>query len=196
MDRLETAFWFHKQFWGVFGPSARGLDAYAEQQVKEFRRCEASHGLRRCAFLFERLGAAQAAAFWHCNQIIRGLYLPFLEEWRAAFPQELIVVRVEDLLDRSVETGSRLQEFLGFSGAPGFRVHGRHSSYLASHAASLNVSCCGGGRGEAEPMLDATRALLEGFYQPYNARLAEVLHDESFGRWHSQVWRGSPWRFE
>jgi hypothetical protein len=73
VDRLETAFWFHKQFWSVKGPTAHGLHTYASEQVAAFRACMRDHGARRCAFLFERLGPAQAQAFWHCNQIIRGL---------------------------------------------------------------------------------------------------------------------------
>mmetsp|Transcript_13630 Transcript_13630/g.27426 ORF Transcript_13630/g.27426 Transcript_13630/m.27426 type:complete len:83 (+) Transcript_13630:16-264(+) len=52
-------------------------------------------------------------------------------------------------------------------------------SYAAAHAASTNVSCCGGGRGPPEPMLPATRKLLSTFYQPHNQRLAKRVGDPS-----------------
>ena len=51
---------------------------------------------------------------WHCNQIIRGLYEPFVADWWAAFGAESILVgRVEDWLDRPAEASARLHTFLG-----------------------------------------------------------------------------------
>lgn len=205
VDRLETAFWFHKQFWSVYGPTASGLHAYASEQVRDFTKCSDVFGTRRCAFLFERLGPSQAQAFWHCNQIIRGLYEPFVAEWHAAFAahgkeraagrhSSLLVLRVEDMLDRPSTSRAALQEFL-------FGVHGGGGddktadaraatagpsstrSYADSHAASMNVSCCGGGRGAPEQMLQSTRDVLSGFYRPHNARLAALLGDDRFLLW-------------
>ena len=182
IDRLETAFWFHKQFWSVKTPTAAGLHAYATEQVAGFRSCQAAHGKRRCAFLFERLGAAQQAVFWHCNQLIRGLYAPFVAEWKAAFESRSLVIRVEDLLDSPQATGTRLQVFLGLVSKTAWvpAVAGR--AYTAAHAASLNVSCCGGGRGEPQPMLPATRQLLDEFYRPFNVELSAILQDPLFDR--------------
>jgi hypothetical protein len=185
VDRIETAFWFHKQFWAPKGASAAGLHAFAVEQVEEFTRCQLAHSTRRCAFLFERLGTAQAHAFWHCNQIIRGLYAPFVAEWRAAFGDALLVVRVEDVLDRPAATSARLERFLGLGArtAPARPAWHPAASYVRTHVASLNVSCCGGGRGPPEPMLEATRALLLRFYQPFNTQLAALLSDTSFKSW-------------
>ena len=187
VDRIETAFWFHKQFWGAKGATARGLNDYAIEQVREFNKCQEAHGVRRCAFLFERLGRSQAGAFWHCNQIIRGLYEPFVAEWRAAFPHELLVVRVEDLFDRFEATGARVQSFLGLSHASRFAPL-PVMSYVARHVASLNVSCCGGGRGPPEPMLAETRTLLMDFYRPFNAKLGQMLSEPAFAEWSTSGW--------
>ena len=197
VDRLETAFWFHKQFWAAKGPSAAGLHAYATEQVREFGKCALEFSARRCAFLFERLGPQQASAFWHCNQIIRGLYQPFVAEWRAAFPSddELLVLRVEELLDRPARAYAAMQRFLGLA-APSAYEPPAAQSYLRRHLASLNSSCCGGGRGPPEPMRDETRELLEGFYAPHNEALAELLRDPSVARWGGLGWRADDWRAE
>ena len=133
------------------------------------------------------------------------LYEPFVAEWHAAFAahgkeraagrhSSLLVLRVEDMLDRPSTSRAALQEFL-------FGVHGGGGddktadaraatagpsstrSYADSHAASMNVSCCGGGRGAPEQMLQSTRDVLSGFYRPHNARLAALLGDDRFLLW-------------
>ena len=202
VDRIETAYWFHKQFWQAKGPTARGLHSYAAEQVSEFSACARVHTARRCAFLFERLGKQQAAAFWHCNQIIRGLYEPFVAEWAAAFPpaadgspQTLLVLRVEDLLDAPMRAYGAISRFLGISAHSGYTPPAGQS-YRSRHLVSLNSSCCGGGRGPPEPMLLETRRLLESFYAPYNARLAELLHQPKIGEWRGVGWQLDDWRRE
>ena len=191
VDRIETAFWFHKQFWAVKGPSADGLHAYATEQVAGFRRCEAMHSSRRCAFLFERLSRDQADVFWHCNQIIRGLYHPFIAEWRAAFPSELLVLRVEDVFGEPALTSARLSRFLSLPThlAPHVSSPLLRRTYAEWHVASLNVSCCGGGRGEPEPMRSETHRLLTSFYAPFNQALAALLDDPLFEAWRAADWR-------
>ena len=67
---------------------------------------------------------------------------------------------------------------------------------MRRHLASLNSSCCGGGRGPPEPMRDETRELLEGFYAPHNEALAELLRDPSVARWGGLGWRVDDWRAE
>jgi len=56
--------------------------------------------VRRCAFLFEYLGEAESAVFFHCDQIIRGLYEPFVRDWLGAFGNRSLAIRAEDLLVR------------------------------------------------------------------------------------------------
>ena len=54
--------------------------------------------MRRCAFLFEYLGEAESDVFFHCDQIIRGLYEPFVRDWVGAFGNRSLAIRAEDLL--------------------------------------------------------------------------------------------------
>ena len=77
------------------------------EQTKAFDECGATHGSRRCAFLFELLEAKYGDIFFHCDQIIRGVYEPFMRDWHAALGDGLLVLRVEDLLDSPAQSASR-----------------------------------------------------------------------------------------
>ncbi len=78
-DRLETSFWLHPHYGAHYGRSAEGLHAYVAPHLEVFAECEAAHGTRRCAFLFENLAERYSQrSFFACDQVIRGLY------WRAA----------------------------------------------------------------------------------------------------------------
>ena len=56
VDRLETSFWLHGHYPRRYGSSPAGLHAYVKEQTGAFAACEAKHGARRCAHLFELLG--------------------------------------------------------------------------------------------------------------------------------------------
>jgi hypothetical protein len=99
IDRLETSFWAHPQYPRRYGgASSEGLHAYVVEQASAFDGCARRHGVRRCAFLFEYLGEAESDVFFHCDQIIRGLYEPFVRDWVGAFGDRSLVIRAEDLL--------------------------------------------------------------------------------------------------
>jgi len=185
VDRLENAFWFYKPFWGKFGPSAQGLDRYVRDQTAAFESCEAEHGTRRCAHRFETLGAQHEAAFWHCNQLIRGMYAPFVSDWRAAFGEAgLLVLRVEDLLDAPRRARERIFRFVGLPPSQeAFQTRDLSTSYSELHLASLNATCCGGVRAPPEAMLTTTRMHLERFYAPHNTALARMLAEPAFAEW-------------
>ena len=73
---------------------------WGRAQASAFDGCERRHGVRRCAFLFEYLGEAESDVFFHCDQIIRGLYEPFVRDWVGAFGNRSLAIRAEDLLAR------------------------------------------------------------------------------------------------
>lgn len=175
VDRLETSYWAHAHYVRRYGGSAAGLHAYIAEQTAAFGACASLHGARRCAFLFELLGKAQSDVFFHCDQILRSLYAPFVAEWHGALGDKgLLVLRVEDLLDDARRTRDAVGAFLGLGaigrgGAGG--AGGSHApptiSYAAAHAASLNASA-------AAPMRADTRTLAEAFFAPSLAELAAL----------------------
>jgi len=151
----------------------------------------------RCAFLFELLDRRYSDVFFHCDQIIRGLYHPFVEDWHAAFGSKaLLVLRVEDLIerrghltrshhpppqashpalpspptDRPAEARRSLVAFLGgaVSAAAADAAPLPPRSYAALHAESLQAA-------KAVPMRNDTRRAAEAFYRPFNLALASLL---------------------
>ena len=49
--------------------------------------------------IIEQLGPQPNDVFFHCDQLIRGMYSPFVAEWLKAMPGQLLVLRAEDLFD-------------------------------------------------------------------------------------------------
>ena len=131
------------------------------EQTKAFDECAATHGSRRCAFLFELLEPKYGDVFFHCDQVIRGVYEPFMRDWHAALADGLLVLRVEDLLDSPAQSRRRLLDFLGLPAVDGAALPAPEAPYAVLHARSLRAA-------KAEPMLAATRVLAERFYAPHN----------------------------
>ena len=116
IDRLETSFWLHTHYPNHYGKSADGLHKYVVEQTAAFDRCVAAHGARRCAFLFELIASEYSDVFFHCDQIIRGLYEPFVRDWHAALGAgSLLVLRVEALLDEPAASRAKVVRFLGLA---------------------------------------------------------------------------------
>ena len=183
VDRLETSFWCreHSHYVTHYGASADGFHKFAVEGVDGFRACERRHSTRRCALLFEMLEKEMADVFFHADQVIRGIYHPFVAEWKAAFPSTLIVIRTEDLMDDPTPTKARLFSALGLQPPDTADPLARGSeaglapskSYAEMHARSVR----GGTPNRAVPMHQHTREMLISFYHPYNARLAALLND-------------------
>jgi len=177
-DRLVTSFWLHPHYGAKYGAHAVGLDTYVVETLAAWRRCEAAHGTRRCALQFENLWNWKA--FFACDQLIRGIYSPFVEEWRAAFGEQLLVLRAEELLDAPETARSRVLRFVGLPPHPNASLltPPPSATYAALHAAS--VRSYGG-----VPAHNRTRDALDAFYAPHNARLAALLG------WPPSTWQAS-----
>lgn len=177
-ERMETSYWLHPHYPKKFGMSAEGLDEYVTEHLALFGACEKRFGTRRCAFLFENLDADLNRGFFACDQVIRGVYWPFVTEWHAAFGSSgLLAVKAEDLLDDPSRHRPRVLAFLGLPlPPPGSGVGAGPPSYAAMHAASLRSY-------SAAPMLNRTRAALDAYYAPHNRKLAAVLGWEDRKGW-------------
>ena len=135
----------------------------------------------------------------HADQVIRGIYEPFVAEWRAAFPSSLLVLRAEDLYDDKAASRAKLRAFLGIEieheieieiEPPASQSRSRSRSgdadaaaglpslsYAQQHAASLAKP---DNAHKAAPMHAHTRQKLAAFYRPHSQRLATLLQDPKF----------------
>ena len=93
----------------------------------------------------------------HASYVSRGDYARQLESWFDVFPREqILVIRSEDLYERSLETFARVARFLGLS--PDVRIP------LTAH-----------NRTSGPPLDAAIRRRLSQHFAPMNARLADLL---------------------
>lgn len=126
----------------------------------------------------------RAQVFFHCDQLIRGLYEPFVRDWHEALGAAgLLVLRVEDLLDDAAPARARLLDFLGLGGAAAGGLPPPEGSYFSLHAASLRAASAG----KAEPMRRETRERAEAFYEPHNKRLAALLGEPALAYPHGST---------
>ena len=93
----------------------------------------------------------------HASYVARGEYAPQLERWFATFPREqILVVRSEDLYERSAEALTRVANFLTINPdvTIPFTTHNRTSG---------------------PPLDPVIRRRLSNHFAPFNARLADLL---------------------
>ena len=92
--RLWISFWFYGQFPAKYGATNAGFGYYFGNQSAAFASCAAAHGTRRCALRFEAHGPEQAAVYYHCDQLIKGMYHVFMPKWTNEF-RDLLPLRAE-----------------------------------------------------------------------------------------------------
>ena len=128
---------------------------------------------RRCALRFEGYGAAEAAVYYHCDQLIKGMYAVFLPEWQAAIPSHrLLVLRTEAYLAHPLRALRKVSRLLGLPPPPPdeLRAAGRVRSTDELEGTVKR-------HGTPPP-----RALepVRRFYAPFNRALATQLGTEAF----------------
>ena len=174
--RLWVAFWSYGQYPAKYGASEEGFTYYFGNQSAAFEQCvhSESRGHRKCALRFEGYSAAEAAVYYHCDQIIKGLYAAFLPEWQAALPPErLLIVRTEDYIARPLRWLRRAVAHLGLRPMSEAEVRGAERTRKADEFGALL------GRGRAPPSSELL-APMRRFYRPWNRVLAGMLKDDSF----------------
>ena len=101
------------------------------------------------------------------------IYYAHLIKWFNVFPREQFhMMRQEDLMSDPSNAMDKVWEFLGKPHKSTFKLPSETEVYGNEWSAMDD--------GANFKMFPHTRKLLKDFYQPYNARLAELLHDEQF----------------
>lgn len=128
----------------------------------------------QCALYFESLRMADEKVFYHCDQILRGMYSTYLEIWFRYFPRDaFLILKSEEYFS---DPRGTIRRVLGFLGLPDPKDEGEWEKMEAAGPVVSNVA------GQAA-MPAATRAELLEFYRPYNEALARMLGDPSILKW-------------
>jgi hypothetical protein len=91
---------------------------------------------------------------------LRGIYVEQLKRWHEHFdPDQLLVLRSEDLFTNPVGSLRRVQGFLD----------------LPKHDIDITASMKGRNKGQSQPMASSTRRRLEDFFEPHNRKLYDYL---------------------
>ncbi|KAL1524901.1 hypothetical protein AB1Y20_019779 [Prymnesium parvum] len=110
--RMHSAFWNYVHYRNRFGASAEGESKWAAESVAAFRRCEANFTTDQCALSFESLTRENEEVFYHCDQLIKGMYHVFMPRWKQEFSR-ILALRAEQYYSSTRQVLERVIDFLG-----------------------------------------------------------------------------------
>ena len=182
-SRLWTAFWEYGQYPAKYGASHAGFGYYFGNQSASFLACVATdgRGRRRCALRFEAYGAAEAGVYYHCDQLVKGMYAAFLPEWQAALPRgHLLLMRNEDAVAHPMRTLRRVVAHLSLRPMRDDELRTARELRLTDEGERVKA---------VHGLPDvATREAVRAFYHPFNRALAAQLEDTAFLWRHVDGW--------
>jgi len=179
-DRLWSAFHYYAQFTGKYGDGPEGMSAYLEEQGAHFHTCQARWGRRQCAMRFEALGQEQQEVFYHCDQLIKGMYSVFVEEWITALTRDHVrIIRSEDYFEPTTQR----EVLRGALAWAGMLADDDLLDTMIKPKPKPRRTKPGVQRVASWQMPSNIRAQLSAFYQPFNEELAKLLGDETFADW-------------
>ncbi|KAG2498747.1 hypothetical protein HYH03_003486 [Edaphochlamys debaryana] len=120
IERLYSAFWHYGHYQTRYGATSEGFSKYVNEQLEPVRDCLRRNGTSghegadtSCIFHFETWGLQQERLFFHADQILRGVYVLYLELWLKYFdPSTILIIRSEDYYASPVRTYMRMLDFL------------------------------------------------------------------------------------
>ncbi|WIA42833.1 hypothetical protein OEZ86_008761 [Tetradesmus obliquus] len=178
--RLLSSFLEYGHYTSKYGDGPEGFLAFVKEQVAAFERCVARHGsLEECVLLFESLDTANEKVFFHCDQVLRGMYWVFLQGWQRHFgPDQLLVLLSEDLFRSPQTVLKRVVRFLGLAGnVQDDRWAAMEAAGAASHRQSLTA------QHKYYEAVPEARRLVDAFYAPHNIQLGRLLMGRAVSPW-------------
>jgi len=112
--RMHASYHNYVHYKRHFGDSVAGEVAWVVESVSAFRRCEANFTTDHCALSFEVLARENEETFYHCDQLIKGMYVTFLRRWRKEMAR-LLLLRAEEYFSAPKLVLSRALSFLGLT---------------------------------------------------------------------------------
>lgn len=174
-ERMHAAFWALDHYQHKYGATEEGFEAYVEDSLKEFEMCRKKYSLEECVFAFEAMDQENEDVFYHCDQLLKSLYLPFVDGWVAAFPRnDILFLRTEDLIKDTPATMTLVLKHLGLEHPPADVFEKMVT--MEETRGSKNRSEMPA-RGE---MTDEAARMLRDFFVPFNRILATVIGQYRF----------------
>ncbi|KAI8472649.1 MAG: P-loop containing nucleoside triphosphate hydrolase protein [Monoraphidium minutum] len=163
-ERLYSAYHYYRWWQKDLAPPSPGdFHNATVRDLAAWAACEAAKGRAACVRGYEP------------QQLVKGMYGEFLQDWLDHWPRDqLLVLRYEDY---AAAPEPHLRAALAFLGVPDADEGGALSEMAAAPVRNASGN-------KRAPMLPETRALLAGFFAPFNARLAAALGGDR--RW---LWR-------
>ena len=179
--RMHAAYWNYRQYASRYGASAAGERSWANESVHAFRRCERQFSTDDCALRFESLARDNEEVFYHCDQLIKGMYSVFLPAWRKEH-KRMLFLRTEQYIAETQSTLLRAMEFIGL---PPPESEEAWQPLLNAH-----ITIHGQRPKEGTPKMEVdTREQLKAFYRPSLRKLVKQLSDvEDADAW--RAWSG------
>ena len=181
VERLHAAFYGYHHYGAKYTHTEAGFRAFALEMTGHVANCTASgaYSEAQCVTKFESLNPHNENVFYHADQVLKSIYVVYMEGWMAAFPRDdVLVLRLEDWASGRDALRTALQQLLAhLQLAP-------PDAALWERMLAAPVTRNGGlPEARARPAMEAdTRDALRAFYAPYNARLAALLGDDKW-RW-------------
>ena len=113
-QRMHSAFYAYPHYRNKYGAQAAGEFQWANESLRAFRTCERAFGTDHCALSFESLTRENEEVFYHCDQLIKGLYSVFLKRWRKEH-RRILLLRSEQYFAEPRAVLSRSLAFLGLN---------------------------------------------------------------------------------
>ena len=185
--RMHAAYYNYVHYARRYGSHAAGEVQWATESIGAFRRCEANFTTAACALSFESLTRENEEVFYHCDQLIKGMYIIFLERWRREFGR-LLLLRSEDYYEAPRRALTTALRFLGLD-VPSTDLEWQPLLEPAVQVAGTRPP-------DGLPLLPAAmEAALREFYAPSLDQLVRSLQNEpdhaDWERWTTMSWSRS-----
>ena len=165
--RMHSSFFNYPHYSRHYGATAAGESQWAREAVLAFRRCESNFTTDACALSFESLTRENEEVFYHCDQLIKGMYQVFLKRWRKEH-RRLLLLRAEEYYTTPKTVFVRALRFLRLQTPKDWRT------LLDPPIQRAGPRPDGG----LPPMPASMEATLREFYAPGLAQLVAMLKDE------------------
>ncbi|KDD72994.1 hypothetical protein H632_c2653p0, partial [Helicosporidium sp. ATCC 50920] len=171
VDRMYSAYYYYGCGYGAPGSvfSPQKFHNLASRSVRLLKECLQTKSDRECV----------GSLYFKAEQLVKGMYAASLPDWLEHYDSEsFLMFRTEDYQKDGRGYMLRVLDFIGMERPDDETLDAAlEGHYNEGNRKRDDVTGCDSQR---KPMLPETRAMLEDFYKPHNARLARLMGDDRY----------------